>query len=303
MNSQSFKADALLLLMTALWGVTFVVVHDALLLADTFSFLAIRFWVGAAVATLLANRALKHPDILKPGLLMSVSMFLGFVLQTEGLKYTTPARSAFLTGLSVALVPFLSWGWLKRKPGASSLVGVGLAVVGLYLLTGGLELQARATFWGDVLTVGSAAAFAVHIVMNERYVPGRPAVALVAVQLWVIAVLSSLVVAVTPSRVEWNASFVGAILFCGVFASAVAFTVATWAQGKTPAVRAALIYALEPVFATGYSLSLGKETLGAKEAVGGTLIVLGVVTAELGGWLFTKVKGHALVDGASAQGD
>lgn len=280
MNTKSLKADALLLSMTALWGLTFVVVADALREADTFTFLALRFWVGAIVATLLARRALKHPDIVKPALLMSVAMFLGFVLQTLGLRYTTPARSAFLTGLAVALVPFFSWWWLKKAPSVSSWLGVGLAVGGLYLLTGGYAFSSQGTFWGDVLTMGCAVAFAVHIVMNEKFVPGRPAVALVAIQLWVIAALSTGVAFLTHTHVTWSASFIGAVLFCGIFASAIAFTVSTWAQGQTPAVRAALIFALEPLFATAYSLSLGKETLGVREALGGALIVLGVVLAE-----------------------
>ncbi|MBF5044597.1 DMT family transporter [Simulacricoccus sp. 17bor-14] len=287
------QADLALLLITAFWGVTFVVVKDALGHADPFTFLALRFATGALLLSLLAGRQVLQPQALRAGGLLAVFLFLGFALQTVGLTSTTASRSAFITGLSVVGVPFVSLVFFRRVPRLPSLVGVVLAVAGLWALTrpdaagagGGLTR-------GDLLTVGCAVAYAFHIAFTEKLAPKQGVMGMVAVQLWGVALLSALCVPLQPGgpRVEWTGSFVMGFLFCGVFASAVAISVQTWGQARTSAVRAALIYSLEPVFAAAYSVLLGYERLGAREALGGGLIMLGVLVAELGAHLLDRFR-------------
>ncbi|MFZ5468730.1 MAG: DMT family transporter [Myxococcota bacterium] len=282
------KADALLVLITAFWGVTFVVVKDALNDADAFSFLAMRFAVGGIAASAIARRTLFDRGAWHAGLLLGVLLFVGYAFQTFGLSLTTPSRSAFLTGLAVVLVPFAALLVFRRMPKAPALLGVALAAGGLYLLTGGLS--GGGTRLGDGLTVGCAIAFCFHIVLTERFAPGRPVVAMVAWQLWVTALLSALCLPFSQARIHWTGSLLSAILACGIFASALAISLQTWAQRRTTAVRAALIFALEPVFAALLSVGLGRETLGLVEGMGGVLIVLGVVCAEVGGVLVRRVR-------------
>jgi drug/metabolite transporter (DMT)-like permease len=281
-RSQQLQADGALCLITLVWGVTFVVVKDALGYGDPFSFLALRFCVGAVVLSALVGRQVLQPRNLRHGAVLAVFLFGGFALQTTGLTQTTPSRSAFITGMSVVFVPFLSLLLFRRMPKPSSLVGVVLAAVGLYLLTRPDAGGAGGFGRGDVLTLGCAVAYAVHITLTERYAPKEGVMGLVAVQLWGVALLSALSLPFVERRVEWTASFVGAVLVCGVIASAGTISLQTWGQARTTAVRAAVIYSLEPVFAAAYSVALGYEVLGSREWAGGGLILLGVLVSEVG---------------------
>lgn len=287
------QADGALALMTVLWGTTFAVVKGALSHGDPFSFLVLRFTIGAVALTALAWRGMLVPQTLRRGLVLGFFLFFGFALQTWGLVTTTPSRSAFITGLYVVLVPVLGLALFRRVPRIASLVGVVLAVVGLRYLTGVEVGAGEGLSTGDWLTLGSAVAYAFHILLTERYAPRSGAIALVAVQLWGVALLSALCLPFTEVRVEWTPSFLGAAAACGLLASALAITVQTWAQARTTAVRAALIYAMEPVFAAGYSVGLGYETLGVREWMGGGFIVAGVLVAELGGHLWGRLRPQA----------
>jgi drug/metabolite transporter (DMT)-like permease len=282
-------ADALLVLITAVWGLTFVTVQDALAHADAFSWLALRFGVGAVAAAVVARGALRNAATAKAGAVLSCFLFTGFVLQTKGLALTTPSRSAFITGMSVVLVPGVTLLLFRRRPRVASLVGVAFAAVGLYLLAGvGLGHGAPGVLAGDLLTVGCAVAYAFHITLTERFASAHPAMALVAVQLALVSLMSAVCVPFLPHHVEWTPGFIAAFLFCGVVASAVALGVQTWAQARTTAVRAALLFSLEPVFAAAYSVAMGRERLGLREVWGGALIVLGIIVAETGAALWTR---------------
>jgi drug/metabolite transporter (DMT)-like permease len=281
------QADGGLVFLTLLWGTSFVVVKDALSHGDPFSFLALRFGVGAAVLSVLAGRQLLASSHLRRGAVLGLFLFTGFALQTVGLTDTTPSRSAFITGLSVLLVPIVLLAVFRKVPRVSSLVGVVLSAAGLYYLTGA-DVGEAGLSRGDLLTLGCAVAYAFHIVFTERFAPKEGVNALVAVQLWVVSLLSALCLPFAGTRVEWAPAFLGAVVFCGVFASALAFSVQTWAQARTSAVRTAIIYSMEPVFAGAFSVVMGYETLGVREWTGGALIVLGVLVAEVGSALWER---------------
>jgi drug/metabolite transporter (DMT)-like permease len=287
------RADAVLVSITAFWGVTFVVVKDAVALADPFTFLALRFLLGAVLLTAVAWRGVRGPGLLRAGAGLGVLLFVGFAAQTSGLQFTTPSRSAFLTGLSVLLVPFLSIAFHRRRPPPASLVGVALAVWGLWALAGGTAPSGgfKGLGKGDELTLLCALAFALHITLIEQLARKHPAAPLVAVQLWTVAVLAFLALGVLGSRLAPTPAFFSAVLITGVGGSAVALLLQAWAQARTTAVRAALVYALEPVFAAAYSVALGREQLGARELLGGGLIILGVLVSELGAAAWAKLRG------------
>jgi drug/metabolite transporter (DMT)-like permease len=277
-------ADLVLVGITGVWGVTFVVVKDALSRADPFTFLALRFAIGALIATALAGGQFWDAGVIRRGLVLGLFLFAGFALQTMGLVYTSEARSAFITGLAVVLVPLASFALFRRLPHLPSLVGVVLAFLGLHLLTSGVSDSESdaATSLGDLLTLGCAVSFAVHITLTEKFSRGVPALALVSVQLWLVALLGAVCVPLVDARVEWKPDFVAAVLFSGVVASAGCIALQTWAQARTTAVRAAVVFSLEPVFAALVSVGLGRERLDWEEVVGGSLTVLAVVVSELG---------------------
>ncbi|WP_226994202.1 DMT family transporter [Myxococcus hansupus] len=295
-RSQRLRADGALALITSLWGITFVVVKDALGHGDPFTFLTLRFLVGAVVLTALAGRQVLTARNLRTGTMLGTCLFLAFALQTVGLATTTPSRSAFITGLCVLLVPLLSVVVYRRAPKFTSLLGVGLAAVGLYFFTqpeGGLTAGGLSR--GDVLSLGCAVAYACHILLTERHAPKQGVMGLVAVQLWTVAALSAACLPFVERRLTWHPSLVGAVLLCGVLASALAISVQTWGQARTTAVRAALIYSLESVFAAVYSVALGYEVLGPREWMGGGLILSGVLMSEVGAvaWLWWRARAPA----------
>ncbi len=273
-------ADAVLLFITALWGVTFVVVKDALGHADPLTFLALRFSLAAVAAVLIARGALLNAALWRSAAVLGTCLLIGYQLQTWGLLWTSSSRSAFLTGLCVILVPFLSAVLFKRRLVLWAVVGAAIAVLGLYLLTD--AASAAGTLTGDLLTVGCAVAFAFHIALTERYAARHPAFPLVAAQLVFCAGWFSAFVPFGERRVEWTPGLLLAIAVTGLFATTVCIGLQTWAQARTTAVRAALIFALEPVFAVGYSTLTAGEVLGRRELWGGGLIIAGVVVGEVG---------------------
>ena len=280
---QRLQADLVLVAITAVWGATFMVVKDSVALADPFSFLALRFLVGAVALSVIAGMGLAHKPSVFAGMLLGGVLFASFAFQTGGLVFTTPSRSAFLTGLSVLLVPFTAIAILGRRPKPTSIAGVVIAAIGLYALTGGLADTGAATWRGDLLTLGCAVGFAFHITLTERYAASTRIAAMVAVQLWTVAVLSAAVSLIRGPHVHATSTLWFGIVFCGLFASAAAFVLQTWAQVRTTAVRTALIFSLEPVFAAGTAVGFGREKLGERELIGGALIVLGLIVSEVGG--------------------
>jgi drug/metabolite transporter (DMT)-like permease len=280
-------ADLALLVLTLLWGTTFHFVKAVLEITSPGTFLAARF---AAAALVLAGAALLRRD--RPGprfardaLLLGAFMAAGFVLQTLGLRHTTPARSGFLTGLSVLVVPFVARFALGRPVRPSSWAGVLLAVGGLALLAQPLEGRIDAAVrLGDALTLGCAVAFALQIVFTSEWSPRHPLVPFVLAQILVTFAAALSLAALEGARVKPGgaAAFAGTVAFTGVAMTACAFLVMNWAQRRTSAVRAALIFSLEPVAAALFSHLYGGAPLAPAEWGGGALIVLGVVVGEVG---------------------
>jgi len=282
-------ADLALLALTVCWGTTFYFVHGVLSVASPGVFLSARFGVATAIlgALALVRRSRLAPGFLRHALLLGLLLFLTFAFQTVGLQYTTPARSGFLTGTSVLMVPFVARFWLGRPVRAASWAGVALAVLGLAALTRPLggDVTARVLL-GDALTAGCAVACALQIAFTAEWSPRYPAVPLTAVQLAVTLAGALLMAALEPRRldlVQGGATFAGTVAFTGVVMTAGAFFVQNWGQARTTAVRAALIFALEPVGAALFSHFYGGEPLGALDWAGGGLVVVGVVVGELGG--------------------
>jgi drug/metabolite transporter (DMT)-like permease len=284
-------ADLALLVLTLFWGTTFTLVKGALAIGSTGLFLACRFAVAALVlgAVALWRRDPLGPRFWRHGILLGLAMLAGFVLQTTGLALTTPARSGFLTGLAVLVVPFIARFTLGRPVRLSAWVGVALAVVGLALLTRPFDAGAvsAAVRFGDLLTVGAAAAFALQITYMSEWSRHHPLVPFTLIQV-ALGLLGALLMlpfeGVRLDAARWR-EFAAVVAFTGVVMTAVAFFVMNWAQRHTSAVRAALIYALEPVTAALFSWQVTGEVLGLGGWAGGGLIVLGVVAGELGGML------------------
>lgn len=279
--SQRLKAELLLTLAALIWGATFVVVKDALAFATPSAFLAVRFTVAGILLFALISRKRLTAQVLGCGILLGIFLYGGYLFQTTGLLYTTPSKSAFITGFSVVMVPFLQvmHGFKIRT---ATVVGAVLGLAGIYLLV--LPRGLAAVNRGDVLTLVAACAFAVHIVLVGVYTRRHSFRQLVSIQILTVGLLafSSWPLGM-PFKISWTGELIAAIAVTAVFATSVAFSVQNWAQQFTPPSHTALIFALEPVSAAITSWVFLDERLGGRLFIGAALIFAGMVISELWG--------------------
>jgi len=279
---QQWQADALLLLVALVWGSTFVLVKQSVARFPVYAFLCLRFALAAGALLLLFGKRLRvlTRRALYAGLGIGAFLFGGYAFQTVGLRYTTASKAAFITGLSVVLVPIFSALLLKRAPGRRAIVGVALSTIGLALLT--LEhdlLPAR----GDLIVLGCAFCFALHIIAVSRFASHTDAMALTTLQLTVVALLSAAASLATESC-PWpvRGDVLWAIIFTAVLATALAFAIQNGVQAFTTPTHTALIFAAEPVFAAIFGYFFASERLTQPGLVGCALILVGILLAELG---------------------
>jgi drug/metabolite transporter (DMT)-like permease len=269
-----FLYVALLLGVTMVWGWTFVVVKDAIEEFPATSFLALRFLIATAVM-ILAVRRLPGRRAMVIGCLIGLPMAGGYLLQTIGLRFTSPGNAGLITGLFFVFTPLLDrlFGTAIRP---RTVIAVAVALAGTFLLAGGGQLGIRL---GDALIVGCAVCFAVQIVLLSRWSPGFGAEELTLVQLATCAALFMLVGA--PQLRAPSASVWMAILITGVLASAAAFFVQTWVQSHLTASRTALVLASEPVWALFFSVLLAGQRLDVVQGLGAALVIAAIVGHEL----------------------
>ncbi len=285
--SRLLKAHILLILTTLVWGATFVLIKEALNDVAPFLFNALRMSLAALVLAAVCFRELRRmsrPAILM-GVLVGLALWAGYEFQTLGLKYTTPSKSAFLTGLSVILVPlFLALGW-RRMVHRWTAVGVIAAGFGLFLLTVPAGEAGLASInHGDMLTLGCAVSFAVQIILIGRAMQRYSFAGIATVQAIVCALLNWGTVPLGGrAYIIWSPLVVWTIVITALFCTAAAFTIQAWAQQFIPPTHTALIFALEPVFAWITSYLVLGERLGGRASIGAILILAGVLISELKG--------------------
>jgi drug/metabolite transporter (DMT)-like permease len=281
------RADLALAAITIIWGTTFVVVKSALVDISTFLFLTLRFCVAALAMSLIFRRVIVSKKLLKmeflgPGLLAGGLLFAAYVFQTLGLEFTTPSHSAFLTGLSIPMVPLASSLVYRDRPRLREIAGILIASGGMVLMTLPSGSSGFGMGKGDFLSVLCAVTFALHIVVTGRYSRIIGFEPLAVGQLGMAAALSLLAVGFAePVRFHATVAVASAVLITGLMATALAFTTLAWAQLYTTASRAALIFTLEPVVAWATSWLLTGETMAGRGKAGAGLILAGILLVEL----------------------
>jgi drug/metabolite transporter (DMT)-like permease len=285
--SRSLKAHLLLLAATFVWGSTFIVIKFALADATPLVFNAVRMVLAAIVLGVIFFRQLRHLPIgaLRAGFEIGTLMWLGYEFQTAGLLYTSASKSAFLTGVSVVLVPLLLAVCWRRHVNRYTLAGVCAAFVGLYLLCvpPGQGLSLASLNRGDLLTLGCAVAFAFQIIVLGRSAQHYGFAHLVPIEIAVCAawMLISIPIADRHGFIRFTPAMWGALAVTALLGTVGCFIVQAWAQRFTPPTHTALIFSLEPVFAGLTSYILIGERLGSRGLIGATLILIGVLASEL----------------------
>jgi len=273
------RALAVLVAVTAVWGVTFVQVKDAVAIYPLFAFLALRFAIASCTLAPPGLRRLRGLGSrgLGAGVLAGSLIGAGYVLQTAGLERTTVSSTGFITGMYVVLTPLLALAVFRVRLGAAAWLGVVLATAGLALLSGVHAGSAA----GDLLVLAGAAVYSLQIVLMERFAPRYDAVAFTLVEmLTAFAGLLAVALAAGQLGVPHGWTVWGALLVTGVFASALAFLAQTWAQRRASATQTALAFSLEPVWTAFFGFTLAGDRLGAVAWLGCIVIMAGIVVAE-----------------------
>jgi drug/metabolite transporter (DMT)-like permease len=280
-NALCRAAEGALVGIAAVWGLTFVMVQDAIAELPTMAFLGYRFAAAALIVAVVFWHPLRRlgTDGWRAGLLMGVFLTAGYIFQTLGLEETTASNAGFITGLFVVITPILAAIVLRERIAAIGWAAAAVSALGLYLLSGaGGDFGLR----GDGLVLLCAISFAAHILATSRAVEHHDVGALVAVQLSVCGAVC-LAIALVAGGLEtprgetvWSALIVTALV-----ASALGFFVQTFAQQHAPPTRTALILASEPAFAGLFGYLLADERLSAVSWLGALLILASIVAVEV----------------------
>jgi drug/metabolite transporter (DMT)-like permease len=261
-----------LLTVSAAWGLSFVVMKDAIQRQSVNNFLFTRFTLAVIVMILIRPQVIKHfnKDLLQRGGLAGIFLGLGYIAQTLGLERTGAAITGFITGLYVVLTPLIASFVLKEKITKFIWLCIAVATFGLGLLS----IRGLSVGIGEMFVLASAVLFAAHIIALSKWSSGRDVYAMTVIQLTMCAILAGLASAIEgyslpPDRGVWSV-----VIFTAVFATAVAFIVQTWSQAHMSATKVAVILTMEVVFAAVFAILLGGERLTVQTAIGGILVVV-----------------------------
>ena len=283
---KSFQYSLVLLLVSAIWGFSFVAQRSGMDYVGPYTFNGVRFLLGSfsllPLYFLQKDRKRLKGDGLKKisfaGLILGVALFIAASLQQIGMQYTSAANGGFITSLYVVLVPIF-YLFLKRKVGSHIWFGAVLAVIGLYFLSvkDGLSIN-----WGDSLVLMSAVFWAIHVMMIGYFAPKFSILLLSIFQFATTAILS-LVVAFVMEDVIWTQIVRGyiPIIYGGLFAVGIAYTLQVFAQKKVASEQAAIILSFESAFAMLGGWLLLNEQHGWRSLFGAGLMMIGIIISQV----------------------
>ncbi len=271
-------AFAAILVMTAVWGSTFFLIKDVVTRIPVADLLAVRFALASVALLLIAGRQRRmSAETLRRGVLLGVLYGLAQILQTFGLAHTAASVSGFITGLYVVITPLLGAAILRVRIPRRVWEAVALATVGL----GVLSLNGFSVGYGELLTLLASVIYAGHILATSRLATAETTMSLTLVQMMVIAAMCT--VAALPQGIQLPGSGRDwlIVVYLGVVAGALTMFLQTWAQSRLDATRAAVIMAMEPVWAAAFAVALGGELVTVRMVLGGLAILAAMYLVEL----------------------
>ncbi|HWS52645.1 MAG TPA: DMT family transporter [Pyrinomonadaceae bacterium] len=293
-------ADAAILVTTVIWGSTFAVARDILDHWPPLAYLALRLGLATLVFAALFPRQLARAGgaAWRAGAALGLLIGVGFLGQTAGLLYTTPAKSAFITGLTTPLVPFVAFLLTRARPSRENMIGVVLASLGGALILAPAGAEGFNT--GDLVTLSTTLLFATHITLLGRFARRFDARQLSVLQIGVAAALLGAAwgglrlyaaaggqlapaLARELEPLVWGGRAAWQLVYLSLVATVITFLLWTWGQARMSATHAAIIFSLEPVFATLFAVLVrgSAEWTGGRATAGALLVVAGVIASEL----------------------
>lgn len=282
----------LALLTTAvIWGSSFVILKNAIDGLGVMWVLAMRFTISAVLLLALAGKRLRSMSraSVRGSVLIGVCLAAAYIVQTYGLKYTTPGKNAFFTTTYCVMVPFLAWLVYKRKPGLHNVAAAVLCVAGIGFVA--LDAGFGEVNTGDVLTIFSGVFYALQIILMEQYISGCDSLSVSAVEFSTAAVICLVgTFAFEGTPVIPSSGQIFAVLYLAVMCTALCFFLQAWGMKYTPSSTAAMIMTLEAVFGTIFSVILYHEQVTPRLLAGFALIFVAVVLSETGTELLKKLR-------------
>jgi drug/metabolite transporter (DMT)-like permease len=268
-----------LIAVTAVWGWTFLIVKDAIARMPVMDFLAVRFSLAAIVMFIIRPTSVRHLNRrgLWRGVILGVLLGLGYITQTFGLQWTSPAVSGFITGMAVVFTPVLAWLLVHHKINRNTWIGVGLAIIGLALLS----LHGWSFGSGELLTLACALFVAFHIIGLGEWSSQHEVYSLALVQITTVAVISLLAAAPGGIALPPDGGVWGTIGITAVLATAFAFFTQTWAQSIISPTLTAVVLTMEPVFAGIFSVAFGGEQLTVRVIIGAVCVLVAMLIAQI----------------------
>ena len=287
MLSQRLRADLALVICALIWGATFVVIKDALADMSVIAYIAVRFGIAAVLMAIIYWRAVRSLTLgeVWAGAQIGIFMFAGYIFQITGLRWTTPSKAAFVTGMYVVFVPIVQAIFGRRRISIWIWAGALAALAGLYFLSVPPEGLGKLNR-GDPIVFGCAVMFAFHMIFISRNVKTYSVASLSFLQVATTAVLATVLVPIAAAagweqpKLVWTRYVIFAVAATAIGATVICFSLQTWAQKHTSASRAAILLTLEPVFAAVASVTFGGERIGARMLLGAALIFGGILVAE-----------------------
>lgn len=276
------KPEMILILITMIWGGTFLAIHYVLNFTTPMFFVGCRFFVAALILFVFTFKSMNNTSRVDciAGFLIGVVIAFSYGLQTIGLKTITSSESAFLTALYIPLVPILIWIFYRQRPHLYIWCGVFLAFIGLLLLTGNGFNQINFNL-GQIFTILSAIGIALEIILISLFASRVNLRNVTVIQLAVASILCFFMMPLVGETKIPPISWQFVIITLGLgFASTLIQFAMNWAQRTVDPSRAAIIYAGEPVWAALFGRLAG-ERLPILAMIGGVFVILGVLISEL----------------------
>lgn len=302
-KSTHFLGEAALLLMTIIWGGTFVVVKESLQDVSSVFFISIRFIVASAIIilVLLIKKHKIHKQSFFAGIFLGTFLFFGFLFQTIGLKYTTATKSGFITGSLVVMVPFLQLIIEKKIPTKGAIIGTILVFTGiLFLSSSGSSIrnfikELGSTFnLGDAFTLICALFFAFHVVYMDIISSKHDFWILFLSQLLTVALLAFFVTllfhasSLEPIKINFTSNLGIGLIYTSLLATCVNFGLQTKFQKLVSPTKAAIIYSFEPIFAAIFAFFILNEKFSKFGLLGSLLIFSGLIVSEIFDSVYTN---------------
>ena len=274
-----------LLVATLIWGSSFIIVEDVTDALPTNALLTLRFISATILLSLFFLPRLKNLDrsYIWRGATLGVLLFLAYMFQTLGISFpeNTPGKNAFLTAVYCVMVPFMAWGFSKKRPDRYNIISALMCIVGI----GFVSLTADFTMGiGDILTLIGGVFYALHIIAVSRFSIGRDALLLTIIQ-FAASGICALTLSLTTelpklASVTVTTDLVLCIAYLAVFCTTIALTLQNFGQKYTDPSTASIILSLESVFGVAFSVALGREALSTKMVLGFALIFIAVIISE-----------------------